>query len=68
MTYSEAEEFIQTVISPGDSLDVREVMIKYRDKTLREALEDHYFEVAPFGKNLDEIVNYHSVLTNRLTS
>ena len=43
MTYSEAEEFIQTVLAPGDIMDVFQVMKKYRDKTLKEALEDYEF-------------------------
>ena len=43
MTHSEAEEFIQAVIGPGDVMDVREVMKKYEGKTLKEALEDFEF-------------------------
>ncbi len=53
MTLSEAEEFIDIVIGPGDIMDGREVMKKYPDKTLREALEDFFFEVAPFGDGLE---------------
>ena len=53
MTHSEAEEFIDIVIGPGDVMDVREVMKKYPDKTLREALVDYFFEVAPFGDGLE---------------
>ena len=55
MTVSEAVEFIRTVIGPGDVMDVREVLKKYRDKTLRQALEDFWFEVAPFG-DIDEMI------------
>ena len=53
MTYSEAEEFIETVISPGEVMDVREVMEKYKGKTLKEALEDYYFR-----DSIDMIANY----------
>lgn len=58
MTRSEAEEFIRTVIAPGEVPDLNEVMKKYRGMTLREALTDYYFEVDPFGDHLDEIVKY----------
>jgi len=47
MTYSEAEGFIETVISPG------EVMVKYKGKTLKEALEDYCFR-----DSIDMIANY----------
>lgn len=57
MTHSEAEEFIRTVIGQGDSMDVREVMKRYPDKTLREALEDYYFEEAPFGDGLEHFIH-----------
>ncbi|MCR4885074.1 MAG: hypothetical protein K6A68_16020 [Clostridiales bacterium] len=53
MTYSEAEEFIEEVISPGEMMDVREVMQKYKGKTLKEALEDYHFKNA-----IDMIANY----------
>ena len=53
MTYSEAEEFIETVISPGEVMDVREVMEKYKGKALKEALEDYYFK-----DSIDMIANY----------
>ncbi len=46
MTRLEAEEFIQTVISPGDVMDVNEVRRKYRDRTLQEALEEYEFGMA----------------------
>ncbi len=46
MTYSEAEEFIETVICPGEILDVLEIRKKYRYMTLREALEDYEFKMA----------------------
>ena len=55
--HSEAEEFVLTVISPGDSFDVNEIMKLYKGKSLREALED-YFEIDPFGDHLDEIIKY----------
>ena len=48
MTHTEAEEFIKTVIGEGEVMDVNEVMKKYRDKSLREALEDYFFKMAPF--------------------
>ena len=60
MTRSEAEEFILITIQEGDSLDIRAVMEKYRDKSLREALIDYFFEIDPFGDHLDEIVNYEN--------
>lgn len=53
MTHSETEEFIETVIRPGEMLDVREVMEKYKGKTLKEALEDYYFR-----DSIDLITNY----------
>ncbi len=56
MTHSEAEEFIRTVIGKGEIMDVSEVMKKYPDKTLREALEDFFFEAAPFGDGLEYFI------------
>ena len=45
MTYAEAEEFIETVISPGEVMDVLEIRNKYRYKTLQEALADYSFRM-----------------------
>ncbi len=53
MTHSEAQEFIETVIAPGEVMDVREVMLKYKGKTLEEALADYSFKTA-----IEEISNY----------
>ena len=52
MSYEEAEEFIQEVISPGEVMDVFDVMKKYRGKTLKEALDDDYF----FHSSIAEIM------------
>ena len=46
MTYAEAEEFIETVISPGEVMDVLEIRNKYRYKILQEALADYSFRMA----------------------
>ena len=57
MTHSEAEEFIRITIAPGEILDVRDILKKYKEKTLREALEDYFFEIAPFG-DIDDILKH----------
>ena len=59
MTHSEAEEFIRIVIGPGDVTDIREVMKKYSDLSLREALEDYFFEIAPFGEGIEYYIQNH---------
>lgn len=55
MTRSEAEVFILTVISSGEAMDLYAVMKKYRGKTLKEALEDYFGELAPYC-DIDQIV------------
>ncbi len=65
MTRSEAEEFILITIQEGESPDIRGVLEKYRDKTLREALTDNFFEIDPFGEHLDEIIHYENRLRRR---
>ena len=59
MTHSEAEELIMTLINSGGPMDISEVMQKYEGKTLREAYLDFFFEIDPFGDQLDEILSYH---------
>ena len=56
MTLLEAEEFIVIVMGQGDVMDVREVMKKYPDMTLHQALLDFFFEVAPFGDGLEYFI------------
>lgn len=55
MTRSEAEVFIQTVISSGEVMDLYDVMKRYRGKTLKESLEDYFGELAPYC-DIDQIV------------
>ncbi len=55
MTRSEAEVFILTVISSGEVMDLYTVMKQYQGKTLKEALEDYFGELAPYC-DIEQIV------------
>lgn len=55
MTRSEAEVFILTVISSGEVMDLYTVMKRYQEKTLKDALEDYFGELAPYC-DIDQIV------------
>lgn len=48
MTSLEAEVFIRMVIGPGDEMDVGIVKGKYREVTLREALNDYLGKIADY--------------------
>ncbi len=48
MTRTEAEIFIVAVSGYGDCMSVTDVFKKYRDVTLREALEDNLGEISQY--------------------
>ena len=48
MTSTEAEIFIVAVSGYGDCMSVTDVLKKYRDVTLQEALEDNLGEIAQY--------------------
>lgn len=48
MTKTEAEIFIMAVSGYGDCMSVTDVLKKYRDVTLQEALEDSLGEIAQY--------------------
>ena len=55
MTRSEAKAFILATIQLGESLDLYQVMRTYQGKTLREALEEYFGDIAPYC-DIDRIV------------
>ena len=65
MTHSEADEFILTLLSSGGPTNISEVMEKYEGKTLREAYQDFFAEIDPFGDHLDEILAYPGTFRRR---
>lgn len=48
MTRTEAEIFIVAVGGFGDCMSVTDILQKYRDATLQEALEDNLGEIAQY--------------------
>ena len=51
MTKTEAEIFIVAVSGFGDCMSVTDVLKKYRDVTLQEALEDNLGEIAQYEES-----------------